>query len=54
VAYKDAGGYVFAGVAIGSLISAALGYVGFGIEAAMPVILCGIGAYYFGKSQTKN
>jgi uncharacterized RDD family membrane protein YckC len=52
--YHDAGGYVFVGIAVGSLISAGLGYVGFGIEALMPVILCGIAAYYFGKSETKD
>jgi hypothetical protein len=52
--YKDAGGFVFGGVAIGSLISAGLGYVGFGIEALMPVVLCGIAAYYIGKSQVKD
>ena len=27
--YENAGGYVFGGVAVGSLISAGLGYVGF-------------------------
>ena len=52
--YEDAGGYVFGGVAIGSLISAGLGYAGFGIEALMPVVLCGIAAFYIGKSQTKD
>jgi hypothetical protein len=52
--YNDAGAYVFGGIAIGALISMALGYVGFGIEALMPAILCGIAAYYFGKSQTKD
>ena len=52
--YENAGGYVFGGVAIGSLISAGLGYVGFGIEALMPVVLCGIAAFYIGKSQTKD
>jgi hypothetical protein len=52
--YKDAGGFVFGGVAIGSLISAGLGYVGFGIEALMPVVLCGIAAYYYGKSEEKD
>ena len=54
MAYNDAGGYVFGGVAVGSIISAGLGYVGFGIEALMPVVLCGIGAYYYGESKTKN
>lgn len=49
--YKDSGAYVFAGIAVGSLISGALGYAGFGIEAAMPVVLCGIAAYYYGKSK---
>ena len=52
--YENAGGYVFGGVAIGSLFSAALGYVVFGIEELMPVVLCGIAAYYIGKSQTKD
>jgi ABC-type dipeptide/oligopeptide/nickel transport system permease subunit len=52
--YHDAGEYVFVGIAVGSLISAGLGYVGFGIEALMPVILCGIAAYYLGKSKTKD
>ena len=52
--YKDAGGFVFVGVAVGSLISAGLGYAGFGIEALMPVVLCGIAAFYIGKSQTKD
>jgi hypothetical protein len=52
--YKDAGAYVFGGIAVGALISTALGYVGFGIEALMPAILCGIAAYYFGKSQTND
>ena len=52
--YNNAGGFVFVGVAVGSLISAALGYNGFGIEAMMPVILCGIAGYYFGKSQKKD
>ncbi len=52
--YKDAGAYVFGGGAVGSLISGALGYVGFGIEALMPAILCGIAAYYYGKSQAKD
>ncbi len=51
MAKNDAGGYVFIGVAIGSLISAGLGYVGFGIEALTPVILCGVAAYYYGKSK---
>ena len=52
--YENAGGYVFGGIAVGSLISAGLGYVGFGIEALMPVVLCGIAAFYIGKSQTKD
>lgn len=52
--YENAGGFVFVGVALGSLISAGLGYVGFGIEALMPVALCGIAAYYYGKSQVKD
>ncbi len=52
--YKDAGAYVFGGVFVGAGISLALGYVGFGIEALMPVVLCAVAAYYFGKSQTKD
>jgi len=52
--YPDAGGYVFAGLAIGSLISLALGYQGFGIEALMPTILCAIAAYFYGKSHSKD
>ena len=52
--YENAGGYVFGFVAIGSLISVGLGYVGFGIEALMPVVLCAIATYYIGKSQTKE
>ena len=52
--YHDAGQYTGVGIAIGSVISAGLGYVGFGIEALMPVVLCGIAAYYFGKSETKD
>ena len=54
IVYENAGGFVFVGVAVGSLISAGLGYVGFGIEALMPVVLCGIAAYYYGKSQVKD
>jgi hypothetical protein len=52
--YPEAGGYIFGGIAIGSLISAALGYQGFGIEALLPVILCAIAAYYYGKSKSNN
>jgi len=52
--YKDAGGFVFVGVAVGSLISVGLGYDGFGFEASVPVILCGIAAYYYGKSEEKD
>jgi Ca2+-dependent lipid-binding protein len=52
--YPDAAEYTFAGLAIGSLISFALGYQGFGIEALMPVILCTIGAYYYGKSKSEK
>lgn len=52
--YKDAGGYVFGGLCVGSIISGFLGYVGFGIESLMPVLLCGIAAFYIGKSQTKD
>jgi hypothetical protein len=54
MAYKDAGAYIFGGVAVGSLISAGLGYAGFGIEALTHVILCGIAAYYLGKSEAKD
>jgi hypothetical protein len=52
--YKNAGGFVFVGVAVGSLISAGLGYDGFGFEASVPVVLCGIAAYYYGKSEEKD
>ena len=52
--YSQAPGYTFAGLAIGSLISLALGYEGFGIEALMPVILCSVAAYYYGKSRSKD
>jgi hypothetical protein len=52
--YPQAPGYTFAGLAIGSVISAALGYEGFGIEALLPVILCSVSAYYYGKSRSRD
>jgi hypothetical protein len=50
--YPQAPGYIFAGLAIGSLISAVLGYEGFGIEALFPVLICAVASYYYGKSKS--
>ena len=52
--YDGAPGYTAAGIAVGSIASAALGYEGFGIEALFPVILCAVAAYYYGKSKSQS